>query len=126
MNKIPSCCPSCRGELTVTELRCKKCLTGIKGDFFLPALASLNQEEEMFLKVFLETRGNIKEMEKRLDLSYPTVRSKLDHLIRALGLGEPAPDTSQKRLEILERLEKGEINTVEALKDLKEMGKEEF
>ena len=124
MNKVPSECPSCKGELVATELRCKKCLTTIKGEFPLPVIASLDSEDEIFLKVFLGTRGNIKEVEKQLDISYPTVRNKLDHLIHALGLGGPRPELSQKRLEILEQLEKGELKTAEALRLLKEMGKD--
>lgn len=125
MNKIPACCPSCDGQLAVTELQCRRCATSIKGDFFLPLLAGLDQEEELFLKVFLETRGNIKEMEKRLGISYPTVRTQLDQLIQSLGLGTPPPDYSQKRIEILTNLEKGELTAAEALKALKEIGKED-
>ncbi|MFH1228077.1 MAG: DUF2089 domain-containing protein [Planctomycetota bacterium] len=124
MNKIPGCCPSCNGQLAVTELQCKKCATTIKGDFFMPLMAALNQEDELFLKVFLETRGNIKEMEKRLGISYPTVRIQLDQLIQSLGLGTPPPDYSRRRIEILTRLEEKEITASEALKALKEIGKE--
>lgn len=126
MPKIPVSCPSCKGHLAVTELQCKQCNTIIKGNFFLPLLASLSQEEELLLKVFLETRGNIKEMEKRLDISYPTVRAKLDQLIHSLGLGEAPPENKERRMEILEQLEKGEIDSLIALKALKELGKEQL
>ena len=126
MNKTPTKCPSCEGEVVVTELRCKKCLTTIKGDFFLSSIASLDEADEVFLKVFLKTRGNIKEVEKQLGISYPTVRNKLDLLIVTLGLGKADQEPTQNRLDILKRLENGEIKTAEALKLLKEIGKEEI
>jgi len=124
MNKIPTCCPSCNGQLAVIELQCKKCATTIKGDFALSLLGAMSHEDELLLKVFLETRGNIKEMEKRLGISYPTVRAQLEQLIQSLGLGAPPPDYSQKRIEILNSLEKGELTAPEALKALNELGKE--
>ncbi|MFC1524892.1 DUF2089 domain-containing protein [Planctomycetota bacterium] len=125
MNKIPACCPSCKDSLVVTELACKKCATSIKGEFFLPGLAALSPEGELFLKVFLESRGSIKEMEKRLNISYPTVRAKIEQLLQNLGLGQTPPAPGQQRLSILEKLNKGQIKINEALKNLKDLGKEE-
>ena len=124
MNKVPTCCPSCEGQLAVIELQCKKCATTIKGDFALPLLGAMSHEDELLLKVFLETRGNIKEMEKRLGISYPTVRAQVDQLIQSLGLGAPPPDYSERRIKILANLEKGDLTAPEALKELNELGKE--
>jgi len=121
LNKTPSKCPSCQGEVVVTELRCKKCLTTIRGDFFLSGIASLDEADEVFLEVFLKARGNIKEVEKQLGISYPTVRNKLDHLIITLGLGQADQELHESRLDILKRLENGDIKTQEALKLLKEI-----
>jgi hypothetical protein len=121
MNKTPTKCPSCEGGVIVTELRCKKCATTIRGEFFLSAISSLDEADEFFLKVFLKARGNIKEVEKQLGISYPTVRNKLEQLINTLGLGPPLQEVTQSRLDILKKLEKGEIKPDEALKLLKEI-----
>jgi len=83
--KIITKCPVCNSNLTVQRLKCKKCGTIIENEFELSKLSYLNQEQLKFIEVFLECRGNIKDVEKELGISYPTVRSKLDEVIIALG-----------------------------------------
>ena len=120
---IPAKCPTCEGKLNVIELKCSSCQTRIIGNFYLDEIFQLNQEQQEFLKVFIKTRGNIKNMEKELDMSYPTVRNKLNELIRSLGYEDDFVEEEQqeKRREILDLLERGEIEAVEAAKKLKEI-----
>jgi hypothetical protein len=105
----------------VTELSCGDCKTSIKGGFELPELACLNEEDDRLLKVFLSARGNIKEMERCLNLSYPTVKARLDALFGRLGLGQLQSETKRSRLETVEKLERGEITAQEAIDRLKKL-----
>lgn len=116
---IPNKCPSCSGRLVVTELCCSDCKTTIKGSFELPQFAALSPEDENFLRVFLAARGNIKEVERQLNISYPTVKARLDALLNRLGLGSLQAEAKRRRLEIVERLERGEIAAAEAVALLK-------
>ncbi|MGP3779659.1 DUF2089 domain-containing protein [Halanaerobium saccharolyticum] len=120
---IPAKCPTCEGKLNVTELRCNNCNTQISGDFYLDELFQLNYELQQFLKIFIKTRGNIKNMEKELEMSYPTVRNKLNELIKTLGYEDDfaEEEEQEKRREILNLLEAGEIEAVEAAQKLKEI-----
>ncbi len=105
--------------MVVTELCCTDCKTSIKGSFELPAFAALSQEEDNFLRVFLAARGNIKEVERQLGISYPTVKGRLESLLNKLGLGSLQAEAKRRRLEVVERLERGEITAQEAIGLLK-------
>jgi len=118
---IPVKCPACGGKVTVVEISCPDCKTTVKGAFQLPLFAALSAEDEGFLKTFLSARGNIKEMERRLAVSYPTVKARLEALIGKLGLGETQIEAGSRRLEILQRLERGEISAPQAAALLKEL-----
>ena len=118
---IPNKCPSCDGKVVITELCCTECKTSIKGSFDLSEFSLLSREEEYFLRVFLAARGNIKEVERHLNISYPTVKSKLENLLSKLGLGNLQKEAKKRRLEIVEKLERGEIPAQEAIKLLKEL-----
>ena len=119
---IPNKCPSCGGRIVVTDLHCTSCKTTIKGTFHLPHFAALSPEEENFLLVFLTARGKIKEVGRQLNISYPTVKGRLEALLNRLGLGSLQAEQKRQRREIVERLERGEITaqeTVALLKSLK-------
>ena len=118
---IPNKCPSCNGKVVVTELCCTDCKTTINGSFELPQFAVLAQDEENFLRVFLAARGSIKEVERQLGISYPTVKGKLEALLNRLGLGSLQEEAKRRRLEIVEKLERGEITAQEAIGQLKKM-----
>jgi hypothetical protein len=117
---IPSPCPVCSHPLHITELHCEKCATTVRGRFTTNALHRLSREQLDFVEVFIKCRGNIKEVERELGISYPTVRSKLEQIIEAMGYPayKPNSEESKRRKEILERLNKGEISTEEALRIL--------
>lgn len=116
-HEVPGSCPLCDGEIKVTEIRCKKCGIVIQGEFDLCKFCRLNQQQKYFVEIFIKNRGNIKEIEKELGISYPTVRNKLDDVISALGHKVEKSTVNQK--EVLEKLKKGEITKDEALKLLK-------
>ena len=116
---IPNKCPSCSGKLIVTELCCSDCKTTIKGGFELPLFAALDPADENFLRVFLAARGNIKEVERQLAISYPTVKGRLESLLNKLGLGSLQAEAKSRRLEVVERLERGEITAQQAIELLK-------
>lgn len=118
---IPNKCPSCSGKMNVTELCCTDCKTTVSGNFDLPVFSSLSQEEEVFLRVFLAARGSIKEVERQLNISYPTVRARLESLLNKLGLGSLQAEAKKRRLEIVSKLERGEISPQEAVALLKSL-----
>jgi hypothetical protein len=85
---VISTCPVCQGELTITRLQCRSCGTGLEGEFGVGRFGRLGREQLAFLESFLRSRGNLKEMERELGISYPTVRGRLETLLRALDLAE--------------------------------------
>ncbi|AEM79023.1 hypothetical protein SAMN04244560_01555 [Thermoanaerobacter thermohydrosulfuricus] len=119
MNEVIGRCPVCSEKMVVTRLECPQCGTAIEGKFELCKFCYLSKEQRDFLELFIRTRGNIREMEKELGLSYPTIRNKLDNLIAALGYEVERRPTVDKK-EVLKKLESGEITVQEALKLLKE------
>lgn len=124
--EMPGSCPACGQELVVTELSCTDCQTTIKGRFPGGPLGRLNKEQQRFLLVFVRNRGNIREVERELGLSYPTVRGRLDQLIAALEATDGAadlPEPSAVRQDILGMLDRGEITAGEAVARLKNAGK---
>lgn len=82
--KLPILCPSCTEKLSVSELVCSNCTTKVSGNFPLPVLLSLSEEEQNFILEFFLSSGSLKEMAKKLGNSYPTVRNKLDDLIEKI------------------------------------------
>jgi hypothetical protein len=133
-------CPVCAGELAISRLHCRTCGTTLEGEFGVGRFGKLSREQMALLESFLRSRGNLKEMERALGISYPTVRARVEALVQALGLadGESGPelvddgdgreagaaagaDTATQRRAILERLAKREIDAAaaaEALRDL--------
>lgn len=119
MKKIISRCPVCNHDLTVTRLKCDSCSTIIENSFRLSKFDYLSDEELYFTETFIRCRGNIKEVEKALGISYPTVRSKLDAVIKELGYESISDEQSVQKEEILKALENGEITAEQAIAQLK-------
>lgn len=117
MVEILGRCPVCEGELKVSELSCAKCGTVLRNEFELCKFCKLKKEQKYFIEVFIKNRGNIKEIEKELKISYPTVRNKLEEVIGALGYNTEEKGAVNRKL-ILDQLANGEITKEEALKML--------
>ncbi len=118
---MPATCPVCRERLEVTGLACPGCGTRLEGRFLPNEFATLPPEQLEFLRLFVKARGNLKEVERVLGVSYPTVRARLEQLLRVLGY-EAAPDLSQARQAVLDALERGEITPEEAAARLRALG----
>lgn len=113
-------CPICKHDLFVTKLECSHCHTEISGQFQLSKFNYLSKEHLYFIELFIKNKGSIKQLEKELKVSYPTVKKMLDEVIVSLGYDVKDDDEDQvNKDEILERLSKGEITSEEALKLLK-------
>jgi hypothetical protein len=82
--KVLESCPSCGGKLEITEVHCLDCDARVQAHFGAGDFNSLNEEQSTFLRLFVTSRGNLSEVEKRLGVSYPTVRAKLDEIIARL------------------------------------------
>ena len=144
VHDVIATCPVCSDELTITRLHCRSCGTALEGEFGVGRFGRLDREQMALLESFLRSRGNLKEMERELGISYPTVRGRVDALVRALGLAdgaatpdedgfestEPEPiapvtdvaDVAEERRTILERLAKKEIDAEEAARALRALG----
>jgi hypothetical protein len=126
-------CPSCNGDLAANRLKCHSCDITIEGDFSLPALLRLNRSQLDFVEVFLKNRGIIREVERELGVSYPTVRARLDEVIEAIGanLNSPPPPDEDRgedsitrgRRALLEELRRGKISPEDALRALNASGR---
>ncbi len=143
VHDVIATCPVCSGELTIARLHCRSCGTALEGEFGVGRFGRLDRDQMGLLESFLRSRGNLKEMERELGISYPTVRGRVDALIRSLGLSdgpiepeadfgagfgddveEPAleADPAQARRAILERLARREISAEDAATALRELG----
>ena len=115
-NAVVARCPVCAEQLKVVRLECDACGTSLQGSFSLGRFHALAAEQLEFLEVFIRARGNFKDVERELGISYPTVRSRLDAMIRALGFPSQAePDReAERRKEILRELAEGRIKPEDA------------
>jgi hypothetical protein len=140
-------CPVCSGELTVTRLHCRACGTTLEGDFNVGRFGRLSREQMAVLESFLKSRGNLRDMERELGLSYPTIRSRVEALVRALGFGprdgdeaadaavadaaaaaaaaleSAGEDIAAARHEILQQLARHEIAAEEAAAAIRSLGR---
>jgi hypothetical protein len=132
VNPVLTTCPVCKHELRVQKLHCDHCHTGIEGSFTLSKFNYLETEKLYFIEVFIKNRGNIKQIEKELNISYPTVKKMLDEVILGLGYSvteddevfqrtveKEEPVQKNTKASILEKIEKGELSVQDALDLLK-------
>lgn len=126
MNVLPTRCPLCGGEITVTRLHCLECDTTFEGRFSGGPFSQLTSEQLGFVETFIRCEGKITRMEDEIGLSYPTIRNRLQEIIRALGYepggDEPAGLSEEERQGILEDLDAGRITAEKAMRLLQERG----
>ncbi len=115
MNISNATCPECKQPMTVARMACPNCRVSLEGEFELPPLARLSPEEQAFVIAFIRHHGSIKKMEELFDISYPTVKNRLNALAAALDKTFEAPTPN---LFVLEQLARGEITLEEALERL--------
>lgn len=126
-HEVIATCPVCAGDLAVTRLHCAECGTALEGRFTVGRFARLDRDQLTVLESFLRSRGNLREMERDLGISYPTIRNRIEALLKALGMSEGPPAavdaaadgdaveaTAIDRRTILERLARGEMNAEDA------------
>ena len=133
--EVIATCPVCEGELQVTHLRCTTCGTGLEGQFSVGRFGRLSREQMYLLESFLRARGNLRDMERELGISYPTIRNRVEALVKTLGLGDApvSPETvtsvpdaaaASQRRQVLERLARHEITAEQAAAELRGGGAE--
>ena len=131
---VISTCPVCSNELAVTRLQCRSCGTSLEGDFSVGRFGRLTRDQLTLLESFLRSRGNLREMERELGISYPTVRSRVEALVRALGFGPRAdaddadeattePAAGRTREEILEAVARHEMSAEDAATAIRALGR---
>jgi len=125
MHLTPSHCPVCGESLTVTRLACPACDTAIEGRFQFSRLDRLSAEQRNFVELFVRCDGKLNWIAQELKLSYPTVRARLDEIIRAMGyevLAAPPAEEKQRvaeqRQAILDNLAAGKVSSAEAIQQL--------
>ena len=118
MYPVPTECPVCHDNLLVARMVCRNCGTALEGRFTMGRLFQLTPEQLYFVEVFVRCEGKSNRMQEELGLSYPTVRSRLEEVIRALGyeVGKAREADDEHRQEILKRLARKEISSEEALR----------
>lgn len=114
----PNNCPVCSARLAVTRLTCPSCDTELSGAFASCEFCVLTDEDREVLRVFLASRGNMKDLERHLNVSYPTARARFDGLLTKLGIERGPVTPPATRLELMEQVARGEIDIDEALKRL--------
>jgi len=111
-------CPVCGENLTVTRLHCRSCDSSLEGHFQLGRLYQLTPEQLSFVELFVHNEGRLNKVQEELGLSYPTVRSRLNDVIRSMGyeVTEDAGPSPAQRRSILEDLAQGKLTPDDAVK----------
>jgi hypothetical protein len=115
-HRAPSDCPVCGERLAVTRLGCGSCGSELAGVFASCTFCALNESETEMLRVFLASRGNLRDLEKHLGVSYPTARLRFNQLLEKLGLAEPTerPPSGPTREQVLAEVASGALSPAEA------------
>lgn len=124
MHPLLGTCPVCGETLEVTRLHCRSCDTSIEGHFNIGAFDRLTPEQLAFAETFIRAEGKLNRMESMIGLSYPTLRSRLSDVIRAMGyeVGQeeetPYAISDEERRQILDDLSSGKLSSEEAVRRL--------
>ena len=120
MLPLPTQCPLTGGPVIVTRLYCPESGLTIEGEFAITLpFGQLSPEQLRFVEIFVRCEGKLNRMEEELKLSYPTIRTRLHEVIRALG-HEPRREEAEtisaaERKKVLQQLDSGKISFEEAM-----------
>jgi hypothetical protein len=123
MHPVIGRCPICQSELGVTRLHCRSCGTTIDGSFNLGPLQRLSQDQIHFVEAFVRNRGSLKDLGAELNMSYPTVNSRLNDILLTMGYADrvKVPEgqesggvSRERRREILTQVRDGVLSADEA------------
>ena len=115
MDLSKATCPDCKKPLRVQRMQCPSCQMVMEGEFDISPLAQLRAEDQAFVMAFVRHHGSIKKMESLFEISYPTVKNRLNAIAAALDKTFEAP---LPNLYVLEQLSRGELTVEEALEKL--------
>ena len=107
---MPGGCPSCGGRLQVERLRCESCETEVHGRYQPCQVCGLDPESRRLFDLFLRARGNLKDVQRALRVSYPTVRQRIEAMFQKLEVAPSSPDP----MEVLGRVRRGELSVEQA------------
>lgn len=115
MKSNSNTCPYCNAIMKPVKMACSHCEIAVEGQFDVPLITLLSSDEAELLSQYVLSGFSIKDMEKRIGLSYPAVRARLDRIIESM---KTISATVDKRREILDRVERGELKPDEAIRIL--------
>jgi hypothetical protein len=112
----------CSDLLITLRLGCPSCGTEVSGHFDTCRFCRLDAADLAILEVFLRSRGNVRDVQAHLEVSYPTARARLIEVLDRLGLGEvpgrgdaqPAPAPPIDTAAVLADLAAGRMDVAEA------------
>src|SRR5574340_1158804 len=84
-------CPDCNTPMKISKMLCPSCGVGMEGEFEISALGRLSPDDQAFVIAFLRHHGSLKKMEELFDISYPTVKNKLNAIAAALDKNFEVP-----------------------------------
>ncbi len=115
-------CLLCKEPLTIASLSCHACKTEYSGTFVFPRLARLSKEERDLTEALIVHGGNLKEMALALDMSYPTLKKRLNALSFSFQAIQKSDEAEIERL--LLAMEKGSMGAKEGVKQIREVNGE--
>ena len=95
----------------MTRLECRSCDATVEGEFTPCPVCRLEEAERELFDIFMWARGNLKEVQREIGVSYPTVRARIERTFERYDRYSESP---QKPLDVLKRLRNGEIGVDEA------------
>jgi len=123
MHPVIGRCPICHDQLSVARLQCGSCGTTLEGSFSLGPLQRLSGDQISFVEAFIRARGSLKDVGAELGMSYPTVNSRLNEILLALGYADrvkvpDVPDNqavaADRKRDILMQVREGKMTAAEA------------
>ncbi len=112
-------CVNCQGVIEVERVRCPDCGLAYEGRFAHTRLARLGPAHQLLVEQIVLAAGNLKDVAARLDVSYPTLRKRLDTLIASLE--QLRSEDEARTRSMLDQVEAGSLTAEEAARLIKEM-----